>query len=107
MPRNSWASPNSFNSSCSAPPSSGATSGLTLVKEAVIPVLPVLVSTMTGPAGVSNSKAPVPSRSASTTAVAIVACPQNGTSATGEKERMCRWRGFPARSRSVTKAVSA
>ncbi len=43
------------------------------------------VETSTTPAAVSNVKGPVPSASASATAVAMVACPQKGTSAPGEK----------------------
>jgi hypothetical protein len=48
------------------------------------PVAP-LVSTGTSPAWVWKLRRPGPSRSASATPVAIVAWPQNGTSASGLK----------------------
>jgi len=72
------------------------------VKSALIYPVSV-VSIAISPTGVSKRMVPGPSRSAIATAVAIVACPQNGTSATGERyltERM------PPAS-PVTKAVSA
>ena len=43
------------------------------------------VLTGTGPLRVLNTRSPGPSRSASATAVATVAWPQNGTSASGLK----------------------
>ena len=43
------------------------------------------VVTGTGPLTVRSTRSPGPSRSASATAVAIVAWPQNGTSASGLK----------------------
>ena len=43
------------------------------------------VVTGTVPLAVARTTSPGPSRSAKATAVAIVACPQNGTSASGEK----------------------
>ena len=45
----------------------------TLRNEAVIPASSAVVSTWISPTGLSNSRAPTPSRSARATAVAIVA----------------------------------
>jgi len=64
----------------------------------------ITVWTGTFPALVSNTSSPVPARRATSTAVAMVACPQNGTSARGLKYRTVyrrRWRSDP-----VTNAVS-
>ena len=60
------------------------------------------VVTVTGPAWVRRCSRPVPCRSAWATAVAIVAWPQNGTSASGLKYRTSRG---PS-SESTTNAVS-
>jgi hypothetical protein len=57
----------------------------TLVNVAVKPASVASVRTGTGPAAVSNSSRPAPRRSAIATAVAIVAWPQNATSACGLK----------------------
>ena len=55
------------------------------VSVAVVPSGPAAVRTGTGPAGVLSSRCPGPRRSAQATAVAIVAWPQKGTSASGLK----------------------
>ena len=57
-----------------------------LVNAAVTPpASSIEVTICTSPTGVWKIRVPAPSRSASATAVAIVAWPQNGTSLIGEK----------------------
>ncbi len=58
--------------------------------------------TSTSPAGVVSFSSPSPLRAPQATPVAIVACPQNGTSASGEKYRTTR----SSPSAEVTNAVS-
>jgi len=66
--------------------SSSLCTGSTLVKPAVMrPSASTVVSRAISPIAVSNTKGPLPFASARATAVAIVACPQNGTSVPGEK----------------------
>jgi hypothetical protein len=79
-------SPSRPISSSATAASRARTRGSTLVNAARITPSPSLVVSMTtGPTAVSNRNAPGPRSEANATAVAIVACPQNGTSATGEK----------------------
>ncbi len=64
----------------------GAVRGATLTRVATrVPSADRSVVTVTGPAAVRSRRRPVPCRSAWATAVAIVAWPQNGTSASGLK----------------------
>jgi hypothetical protein len=57
----------------------------TLVSVAVATPSRVSVATGISPAAVSNTRGPAPTRPAVATAVATVACPQNGTSTSGLK----------------------
>jgi len=61
--------------------------GGTLTRVATIPSWPFVVSTSIGPTAESRVSGPTPTRSARATADAMVACPQNGTSAIGAKYR--------------------
>ncbi len=84
---------------------SGADFGSTLVNDTNgAPSEPMLVSIAMSPTGVEKRIGPTPSVTLIAAAVATVACPQNGTSATGEKYRIMRFR---SPSPGVTKAVSA
>ncbi len=83
-------SPAAQPSAARAAPSSSGPAGRervgTLVSAArTVPSGAASVDTGIGPTGVSNTNAPVPALSASATAAATVAWPQNGTSASGLK----------------------
>ena len=74
--------------SSAADTSSGSgvvTRGATLVSSATRPSLVARVLTLTNPTEVWKISSAAGDRSASAMAEAIVACPQNGTSSSGEK----------------------